>query len=103
MRFHPRTKCFLIEYLFIAGQWYEVTDSKLVVYRLYSPTAYPIDKIKSIKVIRKEGTTRSPRRIAITFTDKTARVSGLPLEISPKDHEGFIKLLQSVNQNILVE
>jgi hypothetical protein len=96
---------FLIEYVLIAGLWYEVTESELVVYWLFRPKVYPIEKIKSVRHVRssKSGAALSSHRVAITFADNTALNNRLPLEISPKDHDGFVKRLQAVNQNICVE
>ena len=78
------------------GTYYRIDGNKLVVYSLFIPTAYPIDKIKEIKptksVLSAPATSLS-HRLAITFTDRKILKSYIPLIISPVRQEEFIRQL----------
>lgn len=84
------------------GCWYEIDGNNLIVYMFFKPTRLPIDKIKSVKKTTGVLATAamSTRRVSISFTDRSVLKSYAPLEISPKDCDGFIKQLKSINPNI---
>ena len=88
----------------IFGCWYEIDDEDLIVYMFFRPTRLPIDKIKSVKKTTGVLATAamSTRRVSISFTDRSVLKSYAPLEISPKDCDGSIAQLKTVNPNIEV-
>lgn len=88
----------------ILGVWYAIDGEDLVVYSFFRPHRYPISKIKEVKYVN--GILSNPalsvHRISIKFTDRSVLRSSLPLEISPKDREGFVYRLLSMNPEISV-
>lgn len=83
--------------------YYRIDGDKLVVYSFFSPTAYPIDKIKEIKPTKSvlsSPATSLTHRVAITFTDRKILKSTIPLIISPVHQEEFIRHLLSINPEI---
>uniref|UniRef100_UPI0025B17A18 PH domain-containing protein n=1 Tax=Muribaculum intestinale TaxID=1796646 RepID=UPI0025B17A18 len=86
------------------GCWYEIDGKNLVVYMLFRPTRLPIDKIKSVKKTTGILSTAamSTKRVSISFTDRSVLKSFAPVEISPKDRDGFMAQLKLVNPNIEV-
>ena len=83
--------------------YYRISGNKLVVYQFFIPTAYPIDKIKSIKPtksILSAPATSLTHRIAISFTDRKVLKSSMPLVISPVRQEEFIAQLRRINPDI---
>lgn len=88
----------------IFGCWYEIDDEDLIVYMFFRPTRLPIDKIKSVKKTTGVLATAamSTRRVSISFNDRSVLKSYAPLEISPKDCDGSIAQLKTVNPNIEV-
>ncbi len=71
---------------------------------LFRPTRLPIDKIKSVKKTTGILSTAamSTKRVSISFTDRSVLKSFAPVEISPKDRDGFMAQLKLVNPNIEV-
>jgi len=86
------------------GCWDEIDGKNLVVYMLFRPTRLPIDKIKSEKKTTGILSTAamSTKRVSISFTDRSVLKSFAPVEISPKDRDGFMAQLKLVNPNIEV-
>lgn len=84
------------------GCWYEIDGDVLVVYQFFHPTRLPISKIKDIKKTTGYLATAgmSHLRVSISFIDRSAWKSYAPLEISPKDREGFISRLIEINPEI---
>lgn len=83
--------------------YYRIEGDKLVVYSFFIPTAYPIDKIKEIKLTKSvlsSPATSLTHRLAITFTDRKILKSSIPLIISPVRQEEFIQHLLSINPEI---
>lgn len=84
------------------GCWYEIDGGELVVYQFFRPTRFPIAKIKDVKkttgYLATAGMSR--HRVTISFTDRSVLRSSMPLEISPKDRDGFIAALISINPAI---
>lgn len=83
--------------------YYRIDGDKLVVYSVFIPTAYPIDKIKEIKPTRSvlsAPATSLTHRLTITFTDRKILKSSIPLIISPVRQEEFIRQLLSINPEI---
>ena len=86
------------------GCWYEIDGKSLMVYMFFRPTRLPIDKIKSVKKTTGILSTAamSTKRVSISFTDRSVLKSFAPLEISPKNRDGFMAQLKSINPNIKI-
>ena len=86
----------------LLGCWYEVDDNDLIVYMYFRPTRLPIQKIKSMKKTSGilAAAAMSTKRVSIRFVDRSVMKSFAPLEISPKDREGFMAQLKSINPDI---
>lgn len=86
------------------GCWYEIDGEELVIYQFFRPTRLPISKIKEVKKTFGYLATAgmSHLRVTITFTDRSVLKSYAPIEISPKDRNGFIAQLKSINPDIAV-
>ena len=84
------------------GCWYEIDGDELVIYQFFRPTRLPISKIKDIKKTTGYLATAgmSHLRVSISFFDRSVWKSYAPLEISPKDREGFIARLIEINPEI---
>ena len=84
------------------GCWYEIDGEYLVIYQFFRPTRLPISKIKAVKKTSGYLATAgmSHLRVSISFTDRSVLKSFAPIEISPKDRDGFMAQLQSINPNI---
>ncbi len=85
------------------GTYYRIDGNNLVVYVFFRPTAFPIDKIKSVKPTRSilsSPATSIVHRLAITFTDRKVLKSADPLIISPVRQQEFIARLRSINPDI---
>ncbi|MCI9607516.1 MAG: PH domain-containing protein [Muribaculaceae bacterium] len=91
--------------LLIAGCWYEIDGDQLVVYQFFKPNRFPIDKITEVKkttgILATAG--MSCHRVSIKFTDRSVMKSSMPLEISPKDRDGFMNQLKEVNPSIVIK
>ena len=92
----------LLGVVLIAGCWYEIDGDQLVVYQFFSPNRFPIDKIADVKkttgILATAG--MSCRRVSIKFADRSVLKSSMPLEISPKNRDGFIAKLKEINPDI---
>lgn len=86
------------------GCWYEISGNNLTVYQFFRPNRFPIAKIKEIKYTTGYLATAgmSSQRVSIKFTDRSVMKSFMPLEISPKDRDGFCARLQSRNPGIRI-
>lgn len=86
------------------GCWYEIDGAYLFVYMFFRPTRFPINKVKSVKKTTGILSTAamSTKRVSISFIDRSVLKSYAPLEISPKDRDGFMAQLKLVNPNIEV-
>ena len=86
------------------GCWYEIDGAYLFVYMFFRPTRFPINKVKSVKKTTGILSTAamSTKRVSISFIDRSVLKSYAPLEISPKDRDGFMSQLKLVNPNIEV-
>lgn len=86
----------------IMGCWYEIDGDNLVVYQFFRPHSFPISKIKSVTKTSSYLATAgmSHCRVSISFVDRSVMKSFAPLEISPKDRDGFISQLKKINPNI---
>ena len=84
------------------GCWYEIDGDELVIYQFFRPTRLPISKIKDIKKTTGYLATAgmSHLRVSISFIDRSVWKSYAPLEISPKDRDGFIARLIKANPDI---
>lgn len=92
--------------LSVWGTWYAIDEESgtLIVYQLFRANRYPIAKIRDVRLTKGylSGPALSARRISIRFTDRSVLRSLLPLEISPKDREGFVSRLMAINPDISV-
>lgn len=88
----------------IFGCWYEISDDTLVIYRFFRPTKIPLDNIKDVKKTTGYLATAgmSSRRVTINLIDNNVLKTYLPVEISPKDRDGFIRQLIRINPDIKV-
>lgn len=86
----------------IFGTWYEVDDNCLTVYQYFRPHKYPISKIRDVKKTKGYLNTAglSNKRVSIKFTDRSVMKSSWPLEVSPRDRDGFIAHLKQINPEI---
>ncbi|MDE6497279.1 MAG: PH domain-containing protein [Muribaculaceae bacterium] len=86
----------------IFGCHYEICGNRLIVYQFFRPHVFPIDKIKEVGkttgYLATAGASR--KRVSIKFTDRSVMKSSMPLEISPKDRDGFIAHLKQINPAI---
>ena len=93
-----------MEIVMFASVKYQICDGKLGIRNLfYKWEWFPIDKISEVK--KSSGIFSAPalstKRISIKFSDKKILKSLMPLEISPKDCDGFIAQLKEINPNIV--
>lgn len=91
--------------LTLIGCYYKIDGDNLIVYSFFIPTAYPINKIKSVKPtksILSAPAISLTHRIAVTFTDRNVLKSSMPLIISPMRKDKFIEQLLVINPNIKV-
>lgn len=86
----------------ILGCRYEIYDQYLIVYQFFKPHRFPIAKIKSVTYTVGYLATAgmSSRRVSIKFTDRSVMKSSMPIEISPKDRDGFCAQLKNINPEI---
>ena len=96
----------IMEIVMFASVKYQICDGKLGVRNIfYKWEWFPIEKISEIK--KSSGILSAPalstKRISIKFSDKEILKSSMPLEISPKDRDGFISQLKTINPNIEVK
>lgn len=84
------------------GCWYEIDGDDLVIYRFFRPIRLPISKIRDVK--KKSGylatAGMSHLRVSISLTDPSVLKSFAPVEISPRDRDGFIARLIEMNPDI---
>lgn len=95
-----------LEIAMFASVKYQICDRKLGIRSFfYKWEWFPIDKISEIK--KTNGILSAPalstKRISIKFNDRSVMKSAMPLEISPKDRDGFIIRLKEINPNIVVK
>lgn len=86
------------------GCWYEIEGDELVIYQFFHPTRLPISKIKDVRKTSGYLATAgmSHLRVSIRMTDRSVLKSSAPIEISPKDRDGFIARLVEINPDINV-
>ncbi len=94
----------IMEVVMFASVKYQICDGKLGVRNIfYKWDWFPIEKISEVK--KSSGilsaAALSTKRISIKFSDKKILKSSMPLEISPKDRDGFIAQLKEINPNIV--
>lgn len=86
------------------GIWYAIEGDNLIVYQFCRPKRFPIKKIKEVGCSKSilSAPALSTKRLAIKFTDRSVLKSSMPIEISPKDRDGFIYRLLEINPEIKV-
>lgn len=89
----------------IVGCWYEIDGDQLIVYQFFMPNRFPISKIKEVKKTKGYLATAgmSSKRVSIKFTDRSVLKSSMPLEISPKERDGFMAQLKEINPTIVIK
>lgn len=95
----------IVEVVMFASVKYQIRDGKLGIRNwLYKWEWFPIDKISEVKKTRSvlSSAALSFDRIAVRFSDKKILKSSMPLEISPKDRDGFMAQLKEINPNIAI-
>lgn len=95
-----------LEIFMFASVKYKIYDGKLGIRNFfYKWEWFQIDKISEIK--KTSGILSAPalstKRVSIKFSDKKILKSSMPLEISPKDSDGFIAKLKEINPSIVVK
>ncbi|MDE5567568.1 MAG: PH domain-containing protein [Muribaculaceae bacterium] len=94
----------LLLFLLILGCRYEIDGDTLIIYQFFKPHRFPISKIKSIKKTTGYLATAgmSSKRVSISFVDRSVMKSAMPLEISPKNRDGFMSQLKEINPEIII-
>ena len=95
-----------IEIMIFGSVKYQIQSDRLGVRNLfYRWEWFPISKITEIKSVRSvlSASALSFNRLAIRFSDRTILKSSMPLEIAPKDAEGFIHSITDINSEIIVK
>lgn len=85
--------------------YYRIDGDRLIVYQMFIPSVYPIDKISEIcptKSILSAPATSLTDRIAIKFSDRKVLKCSMPLVISPVNKAEFVDVLLKVNPEIKV-
>lgn len=85
---------------------YQICDGKLGIRNLfYKWEWFPIDKISEVK--KTCGILSAPalstKRVSIRFSDRSVLRSSIPLEISPKDRDGFVAKLVEISPGIILK
>ncbi len=95
----------LLLIVLIFGCWYEIDNDNLIIYQFFMPHRFPISKIKEVKKTKGYLATAgmSSKRVSIKFKDRSVLKSYMPLEISPKDRDGFMARLKEINPNIKIK
>ncbi|MCM1451903.1 MAG: PH domain-containing protein [Clostridium sp.] len=93
----------IMEIVMFASVKYQICDGKLGVRNIfYRWEWFPINKISEVK--KTSGILSAPalstRRVSIKFSERKILKSSMPLEISPKDRDGFIARLKEINPDI---
>lgn len=91
----------LLYALLMFGCWYEIDGDDLVIYQFFRPTRLPVSKIRDVKKTTGYLATAgmSHLRVSITFVDRSV-LKSCAVEISPRDRDGFIAQLISINPDI---
>lgn len=95
----------VFEIIMFASVKYQIRDDMLGVRNfIYRWEWFPIDKISEAKKTHSilSGASLSFDRIAIRFSDRKILKSSMPLEISPKDPDGFLADLKAINPSIAI-
>jgi len=89
----------------IFGCWYEIDNDNLIIYQFFMPHRFPISKIREVKKTKGYLATAgmSSKRVSIKFKDRSVLKSSMPLEISPRDRDGFMARLKEINPNIEIK
>jgi len=86
------------------GCWYRIDGDTLTVYNMFYPHRLPIRKIRDVRYCRGylAGAAMSSDRLSIKFIDRSVLKSSMPIEISPKDRDGFVAHLLKINPDISI-
>lgn len=95
----------LLIIVLIFGCWYEIDNDNLIIYQFFMPNRFPISKIKEVKKTKGYLATAgmSSKRVSIKFKDRSVLKSYMPLEISPRDRDGFMARLKEINPDIEIK
>lgn len=98
----------LILWLFaVTGVKYEIRDGQLGIRNFYRWTWIPVNKIATVEKLHgvfvqgAVSATLSLDRVRMTLSDKSVLKSSMPIDISPKDRDGFMAQLKEINPNIV--
>lgn len=94
-----------LEIVMFASVKYQICDGRLGIRNFFYKWEWvQIDKISEIK--KTSGILSAPalstKRVSIKFCDRSVLKSSMPLEISPKDRDGFIARLKEINPAIII-
>ncbi|MCI9284623.1 MAG: PH domain-containing protein [Muribaculaceae bacterium] len=96
----------ILEILMFASVKYQICDDRLGIRNpLYKWEWFPIEKISEIRKTSGilSAQALSTKRVSIKFSEKKILKSAMPLEISPKDRDGFIARLKEINPSIVIK
>ena len=93
----------------VFGTWYAIDEEaeEMIVYQFFRPRRYPVGKIRDVRFTK--GYLFIGCRfsiidfISIRFAERSVLRSLLPLEISPRNREGFVSHLVDINPDISVD
>ena len=91
----------------VLGVMYEIRGGQLGIRKFYRWTWIPIDKISEVErmhgvyVQGAVSATLSLSRVRLRLSDSSILRSAMPVDISPKDSDGFIRRLKEINPGIV--
>ena len=90
----------------VFGTWYAIDEEaeEMIVYQFFRPRRYPVGKIRDVRFTKGylSAPALSSHRISIRCAERSVLRSLLPLEISPRNREGFVSHLVDINPDISV-
>lgn len=99
----------LLSLFAVTGVKYEICDKQLGIRNFYRWTWIPIEKVVTVEKLHgifvqgAVSATLSLDRVRLTLSDRSILRSSMPVDISPKDRDGFIARLKDINPNIIVK
>lgn len=103
------TGMLLLWLIAVTGVKYEIRDGQLGIRNFYHWTWIPVSKIVTAEKLHgvfvqgSVSATLSLDRVRLTLADKSILKSSMPIDISPKDRDGFIAQLKEINPDIEVK
>ncbi len=93
----------------VTGVKYRICNNQLGIRNFYRWTWIPIDKISTVEKLHgvyvqgAVSATLSLNRVRMTLSDRNILKSSMPVDISPKDRDGFIIRLKEINPLIEIK